>query len=72
MGTLEWKGYWFKYEHKLARHGIDICLATTNPEKYCNGYYQYSRKDLGSGKEYVIVNTNDPSAKLLLIEQNLA
>ena len=65
---INWNGYWYEYEHKLARHRIDVCLATTDPQRYCNGYYRYSDKDTGSGKEFVIVDTNDPECKLLLIE----
>ena len=67
---IEMNGYWYQYEHKLAINRIDICLATKDPKKYCNGYYKYSYKDPGSGKEFVIVDTNDPECKLLLIELN--
>jgi len=67
---IELDGYWYEYEHKLAKHKIDICLATKDPTKYCNGYYRYSEKDPGDGKEFVIIDTNDPNCKILLIENN--
>ena len=54
--------YW--YEYRLARHKIDFCLGTTDPEKYCNGYFLYSDKDPGSGKEFVVLKTTDPNLKL--------
>jgi len=60
------EGYWYKFEFKLAKNRIDYCLATTNPDMYCNGWYLYSGKDPGTGKEYVIVDTNNPELKLLL------
>ena len=55
--------YW--YEYKVARHRIDMCLSTTDPEKYCNGIFRYSQKDPGPGKEFVIIKTDNP---LLTIE----
>ena len=45
----------YEYEHKLASNG-DLCLATKDPDKYCNGVYKYSDKDPGSGKCFVITN----------------
>lgn len=68
---ITWKGYWYEYEHRLARDRIDVCLATKDPKEYCNGYYRYSKKDPGTGKEFVIVDSNDPECKLLIIEQQL-
>lgn len=55
--------YW--YEYKVARNRVDYCLATKDPKKYCNGYYLYSDKDPGSGKEFVIVKTDNPDLKLM-------
>ena len=60
MEQIEHDGYTYWYEHKLARHKRDLCLATEDPKKYCNGWYQYSHKDPGSGKCFVIVKTNNP------------
>lgn len=67
---MEINGYWYEYEHKLAKHRIDMCLATKDPKKYCNGFFKYSMKDPGTGKEFVIIDTNDPEIKVLLIEQD--
>jgi hypothetical protein len=58
---IDFNGYRYWYEYKLARHKVDICLATTNPEEYCNGVFLYSDKDPGSGMEFVVVKTNDPT-----------
>lgn len=62
-------GYWYDYELRPARHRKDICLATNDPEKYCNGYYKYSTKDpvIGNGP-FVIIDSNDPEVIVLLIE----
>ncbi len=70
FNTIQMNGYFYQYDHKLAKNRVDICLATENPKKYCNGYYQYSDKDPGTGKEFVIIDTDDPECKLLLIEIN--
>ena len=59
-GCIEWEGHKYWYEHKLARHRVDLCLATKDPDRYCNGYYLYSTKDPGSGKDFVIVKTDNP------------
>lgn len=64
MKRIEHEGYWYDYEHKLARDRKDFCLATKDPEEYCNGYYLYSQKDPGSGKCFVIVATNNPDIEL--------
>jgi hypothetical protein len=56
---IDFEGHRYWYEHRLARHRIDICLATTDPKKFCNGIYQYSDKDPGSGMEYVVVRTDN-------------
>lgn len=51
-------GYKYWFEHRVAKDG-DLCLATSNPYKYCNGFYRYSKKDPGSGKEYVVTHTTN-------------
>lgn len=58
---IEHEGYLYWYQHKLARNRVDFCLATKDPKRYCNGYYLYSDKDPGSGREFVIVKTNNPA-----------
>jgi len=54
-GVIEHDGmiYWFEY--KLAKDG-NLCLATKNPYRYCNGTYAFSSKDPGTGKAFVIIN----------------
>ena len=71
MDKIEMNGYWYEYKYKLAKDRFDICLATKDPQKYCNSYYRYSRKDPGSGMEYVVLDSNDPEVKILMIEQEL-
>ena len=56
---IEYKGYKYWYEQKIARHGVDICLATKNPKEYCNGFYLYSDKDPSNGVPFVVVKTNN-------------
>ena len=56
---IDYDGYWYEYEYRLAKHRIDLCLATKDPKEYCNGYYLYSDKDPGNGMAYVILNTNN-------------
>lgn len=58
---IEYKGYKYWYEYRLAKHRVDICLATQDPSKYCNGFYQYSDKDPGSGKAFVVTKTDNPN-----------
>ena len=58
---IDYEGYRYWYEHKLAKDRVDICLATKDPKKYCNGFYLYSTKDPGSGKCFVVVKHNNPS-----------
>lgn len=63
MGTIEqieYEGFIYWYEYKLARDRVDICLATTNPKQFCNGVYLYSAKDPGNGMAFVVIETNDP------------
>jgi len=45
--------YWYVY--RLAEDG-DVCLGTTDPTKYCNGVYAYSRKDPGDGMAFVVID----------------
>ena len=58
---IEYKGFKYWYEHRAAKHRVDICLATKDPKKYCNGFYLYSDKDPGSGKCFVVVKTDNPN-----------
>lgn len=58
---IDYEGYRYWYEHKLAKHRVDICLATKDPKRYCNGFYLYSTKDPGCGKAFVVVKHNNPS-----------
>jgi hypothetical protein len=59
-GIVSMNGFRYWYEHIVSHKG-DMCLSTNNPNKYCNGYYAYSPKDPGSGKCFVIVETDDPN-----------
>lgn len=61
--SIKHGGFTYWYQHRLARHKIDYCLATTDPKEYCNGYYLYSSKDPGNGNAFVIVDTDDPDVK---------
>lgn len=54
-------GYKYWYEYRIAKHRVDICLATKNPQEYCNGFYLYSDKDPGSAKAFVITRTDNPN-----------
>ena len=60
-GNIEYKNYIYWYEYKLAKDRVDKCLATKDPNKYCNGFYLYSTKDPGNGKAFVITQTNNPN-----------
>ena len=57
---IDYKGYRYWYEHRLAKDQIDICLATSDPKRFCNGFFLFSTKDPGSGKEFVVIKTNNP------------
>lgn len=59
------KGFWYRYDFLIPRVGIDYCLATNEPEQYCNGIYKY--KDKLDKKEFVILDTNNPELKKMLI-----
>lgn len=67
VGRVWMDGYWYDYEHRLAKDREDICLATKDPEQYCNGTFLYSTKDPGDGKEFVVTDTNEPVLKAQLL-----
>ncbi len=67
---IDFEGYRYWYEYKLAKNRIDICLATKDPTKYCNGFYLYSDKDPGTGKEFVVTKTNNPNYPGLNVSKN--
>ncbi len=58
---IMYEGYKYWYEYQLARDRKDICLATTDPKKYCNGLYLFSTKDPGNGKAFVVITSNKPN-----------
>lgn len=58
---IKYKGYTYYYEYRNAKHKEDICLATKDPNLYCNGFYLYSDKDVGNGKAFVVTHHNNPS-----------
>lgn len=66
IDRIEYEGYWYEYVHRLSSDD-EICLATMDPEAYCNGTYSYSRKDPGNGMAFVITDTNEPVLKAMLI-----
>lgn len=55
---VDFEGCRYWYEYRLANKG-EICLATEDPEKYCNGVYAYSPKDPGNGKAFVVLLSNN-------------
>lgn len=55
FGTVVHKGIKYTYIYGLAKNG-DKCLATKDPNKYCNGTFKYSSKDPGNGVEYLVVD----------------
>lgn len=60
---IDYEGFRYWYEHRPAKHRQDICLATKDPQRYCNGFYLYSDKDPGSGKAFVVTRTNNPDPR---------
>jgi hypothetical protein len=54
-GVITYNGMLYRFEYRLAKDG-DLCLATENPYRYCNGTYAYSSKDPGDGKAFVVTN----------------
>jgi hypothetical protein len=65
METINYKGHDYYYEYRLAK-GRELCLATKDPQEYCNGWFAYSSKDPGSGMEFVIVDTTNTEVQELL------
>ena len=63
---IEFEGHKYWYEYRLAKDRKDMCLATKDPKKYCNGIYKYSTKDPGNGMAFVIVDTDEPELKKYL------
>ncbi len=61
---IAFEGFIYEYEKKPAENG-DLCLATNDPQKYCNGVYSYSSKDNGDGLAFVITGKH----KLVLNDQ---
>lgn len=59
-GCIEFDGYKYWYEQRLAKDRVDLCLATKDPQTYCNGFYLFSTKDPGDGIEFVVTKTNNP------------
>lgn len=55
--SVEWMGTKYYYEHRPAEDG-EICLATTDPQLYCNGVYTFSSKDPGDGMAFVVMFTD--------------
>lgn len=53
------------YERRPGKDG-EICLATEDPEKYCNGLYTYSTKDPGDGMAFVVVPFIKPEDKQVI------
>ena len=61
---IDFEGYRYWYQHKLAIDRKSICLGTMNPKEYCNGLYLYSTKDPGDGMAFVVVKTDNPEIKV--------
>lgn len=57
---IDFEGYRYWYQYKLAVDRVSICLGTKNPKEYCNGLYLYSTKDPGDGMAFVVVKTDNP------------
>ncbi len=60
---IDYKGYRYWYQYRSPKDRVDICLATKDPNKYCNGFFLYSTKDAGTGMEFVVTDTNNPNDK---------
>jgi hypothetical protein len=58
---IDYEGYRYWYEYKGAKDRVDMCLATKDPKRYCNGFYLYSTKDPGNGFAFVVVKHNNPN-----------
>ena len=57
---IDYEGYIYVYQRRPGKNG-DICLATKDPKKYCNGFYSFSSKDPGSGMAFVVISHNNPN-----------
>ena len=60
LDHIDYNGYRYCYEKRLGKNG-EICLATKDPKKYCNGFYSFSSKDPGSGMAFVVIAHNNPN-----------
>jgi hypothetical protein len=47
LDHIDYEGYRYCYEKRPGKNG-EICLATKDPKKYCNGFYSFSSKDPGN------------------------
>lgn len=64
LKSIKYNGYTYYYSNEV--NPIDresICLATKNPDEYCNGFYLYSKKDPSSGRPFVVIDHNNPNKK---------
>ena len=59
-GWIKYKGHNYWYTHRSAKKG-EICLATENPDKYCNGFFTASGKYPDDGLLFVVYNTDNPN-----------
>jgi len=60
LDHIDYEGYRYCYEYRMGKEG-DICLATKDPKKYCNGFYWYSTKDPGNGFAFIVTAHNNPN-----------
>ena len=60
LDHIDYEGYRYIYKKQPGKNG-DICLATKDPKKYCNGFYSFSSKDPGSGMAFVVISHNNPN-----------
>lgn len=60
LDHIDYKGYCYVYERRPGKNG-EICLATKDPTKYCNGFYSFSSKDPGSGVAFVVIAHDNPN-----------
>lgn len=60
LDHIDYNGYRYVYEYRPGTNG-DICLATKDPKKYCNGFYSFSSKDPGNGMAFVVVGHTNPN-----------
>lgn len=67
---VDYEGFRYWYEYRQGKHRADICLATEDPKKYCNGFYIYSDKDPGNGSAFVVTKTNNPGPEWSNIQKH--